>query len=108
MLLMTCSSRDKSFFLQLTIGSILTSGPRFGTYARTSGPDSEWLCIKSRKRGNRLATIRTFYGLTICLLSLFALWVDEYRTPTYRGSDRVRLGIINISISWIAENASLQ
>jgi hypothetical protein len=35
-----------------------------------------------------------------------ALWVDEYRTGS--ASDRVGLAINNISISWIAENASLQ
>ena len=34
------------------------------------------------------------------------MWVDQYRTGS--GSDRVGLAINNISMSWVAENASLQ
>ena len=44
--------------------------------------------------------------LWTCILSLFALWVEEYRTGS--GSDRVGLAINNTSVSWIAENVSLQ
>ena len=39
-------------------------------------------------------------------LSVLALWVDEYRTGS--GSDLVGLVINKSSISWIAENSSLE